>query len=67
LGRRSSAEPIPVEWWASAPTRTFSSAVMLWKSRMFWKVRAIPILVIWNFLRRPRGSPMKRTPPDVGW
>jgi len=24
------------------PTRTFSSAVMFWKSRMFWNVRPIP-------------------------
>jgi hypothetical protein len=26
-------------------TMTFSSAVMLWKSLMFWNVRAIPSLV----------------------
>ena len=24
------------------PTRTFSSAVMFWKRRMFWKVRPMP-------------------------
>ena len=37
----------PCVCWASAPTRTFSSAVMLPKSRMFWNVRAMPSLVIW--------------------
>ena len=28
--------------WRSIPTRTFSHTVMSGKSRMFWKVRAIP-------------------------
>ena len=40
---------------------------MLWNSRMFWNVRAMPSLVIWNFWRLPSGSPMNRTPPEVGW
>ncbi len=40
---------------------------MLAKSRMFWKVRAMPSLVIWNFLRLPSAVPLKRTPPEVGW
>ena len=66
-GRRNIAEPTPVRWRASAPTMTFSSAVMLAKSRMFWNVRAMPSLVISNFLRRPSGSPSNRTEPDVGW
>ena len=30
---------------------------MLAKSRMFWNVRAMPSLVIWNFLRLPSGLP----------
>ena len=36
-----------VRWWVSAPTITFSSAVISGKSRMFWNVRAMPALVIW--------------------
>ena len=28
--------------WRCIPTRTFSSAVMFWNSRMFWNVRPIP-------------------------
>ena len=35
-----------VLWCASAPTMTFSIAVISGKSRMFWNVRARPILVI---------------------
>ncbi len=40
---------------------------MLAKSRMFWNVRAMPSLVISNFLRCPSGSPWNRTEPEVGW
>ena len=37
------------------------------KRRMFWKVRAMPSLVISNFLRLPSGWPVNRTAPEVGW
>src|SRR3954447_1089697 len=57
---------MPVEWLASAPTRMFSSAVMLPNSRMFWNVRAIPSLVIANRLLPPMLLPWNSTSPDVG-
>src|SRR3954452_561634 len=44
----------------------FSSAVMLPNSRMFWKVRAIPSLVIANRLWPPMLLPWNSTSPDVG-
>src|SRR4051794_33872318 len=44
----------------------FSSAVMLPNSRMFWKVRAIPSLVMANRLWPPMLLPLKSTSPDVG-
>ena len=50
-GSRNSAPSTPVLCWASAPTMTFSSAVIVGKSRMFWNVRAMPSLVIWCRLR----------------
>ncbi len=46
-------------------TRMFSSTVMLLNRRMFWNVRARPVLVI--ALGRPRrGWPLYSTEPDVG-
>ncbi len=46
--RRADQRPSLVRVWR--PTRTFSSTVMLWKSRMFWKVRAMPASVtLWGF------------------
>ena len=42
----SSAPGTLVRWWASAPTMTFSSAVISGNSRMFWNVRAMPTRVI---------------------
>ena len=46
---------------------TFSSAVMLWNSRMFWNVRAMPRFVILKRLTPLILSPVKRTSPSVGW
>ena len=36
-------ESTPARRWACMATMTFSSAVIRLNSRMFWKVRAIPI------------------------
>ena len=63
----NSAPTTPVLWWASAPTITFSSAVISGNSRMFWNVRAMPSLVIWYFFLRPSLRPSKRISPLVGW
>ena len=57
---------MPVVCWASAPTSTFSSAVIVGKSRMFWNVRAMPAWVIWKRFLPASGSPWKRIVPDVG-
>ncbi len=57
---------MPVVCWASAPTRTFSSAVIALKSRMFWNVRAMPSLVIWYRFIPASDVPWKRTSPLVG-
>ena len=48
------------------PTSTFSSAVMFWNSRMFWKVRPMPrcVNVCGGF--PVRSSPAKKTRPTVG-
>ena len=67
LAVRNRAESTPLEWLASAPTSTFSRAVIELKSRMFWKVRAMPRLVMACFFRPARGWPSKRTSPEVGW
>jgi len=48
------------------PTMTFSSAVMFWNSRMFWKVRVIPILAIRCGFFPPTGAPWKVRVPWVG-
>ena len=48
------------------PIRTFSSAVMLANSRMFWNVRQMPNAVIWSGRRPSSGSPLNRTSPDSG-
>jgi hypothetical protein len=48
------------------PTRTFSIAVMCWKSRMFWNVRPTPSSVIaWGGLSET-STPAKTIRPDVG-
>ena len=65
-GSRKSALRIPVLWRASAPTRTFSSAVIEGNSRMFWNVRAMPIWVISNRFLRMIDSPWNRMSPLVG-
>ena len=51
---------------ASVPTMTFSSAVISPNSRMFWKVRAMPLRVIWWRLILPSGAPSKVTDPELG-
>ncbi len=45
---------------------TFSTAVMLWKSRMFWNVRATPAWVTLNRFIPSMRSPANRTAPSVG-
>jgi len=47
------------------PTMTFSSAVMLLKSRMFWKVRAMPAMTTARGFGGRR-APLKATWPSVG-
>src|SRR5215468_1702608 len=66
-GRRNRALMTLVLWCASAPTMTFSSAVISGNSRMFWKVRAMPMRVISCFLRPVTTCPRKRIWPAVGW
>ena len=46
-GVRSRAAPTLLRRCASAPTWTFSIAVISGNRRMFWNVRARPSLVIW--------------------
>ena len=45
---------------------TFSAAVMFWKSRMFWNVRAMPSRVIWCGGLPDITVPEKMTRPRVG-
>ena len=66
-GVRNSALSNPTLLLASAPTMTFSSAVIDLNSRMFWNVRAMPSLVIWWRLNLPRVVPSKRIAPLVAW
>src|SRR4051794_18997135 len=65
-GSRNSALSTLVLWWASAPTMTFSSAVISGNSRTFWNVRAIPPRVISCFFLPTIDSPRKKIPPLVG-
>ena len=48
------------------PTRTFSSAVMFWNRRMFWKVRPTPRWVIACGGFPVTSSPSKTMRPAVG-
>ena len=48
------------------PTRTFSSAVICGKRRMFWKVRPIPAFVIVCGGLPVTSWPSKMTAPAVG-
>jgi hypothetical protein len=48
------------------PTSTFSTAVMLAKSRMFWNVRHTPSAVIWSGRRPISEWPRKVTVPPSG-
>jgi hypothetical protein len=45
---------------------TFSTAVMLWNSRMFWNVRATPDLVTLNRFMPSIRLPSNNTWPSVG-
>jgi hypothetical protein len=65
-GSRNSAATTLVLWCASAPTMTFSSAVISGKSRTFWNVRAMPPRVISCFFLPTIDWPLKRIPPLVG-
>jgi hypothetical protein len=48
------------------PTRTFSTAVMFLKRRMFWNVRQTPSAVIWSG-RSPRSEAVRNvTEPSSG-
>ncbi len=51
---------------ACVPTRTFSSTVMLLKTRRFWKLRAMPRSTIVCAGRPVMSSPMKRICPPLG-
>ena len=65
---RTTAPGTLVVWWASAPTITFSSAVMFGNSRMFWNVRAMPRCGDLGAACGPASDcPSKRTSPSVGW
>ncbi len=48
------------------PTRTFSSAVMSWNSRMFWNVRPMPRSVTACGGLPVMSVPSKTTVPCVG-
>ncbi len=48
------------------PTRTFSSAVMFWKRRMFWNVRPMPRCVNACGGLPVMSSPLNCTRPAVG-
>ena len=48
------------------PTSTFSSAVMCWKSRMFWKVRPMPSAVIACGGLSLTSTPSNTIRPSVG-
>ncbi len=49
-----------------SPTITFSSALMVEKSRMFWKVRATPSEVMMSGRRPVTSLPSKLIRPAVG-
>jgi hypothetical protein len=56
-----------VSRWRLQATRTLSKTESEPKSRMFWKVRAMPHSTI-SLTRRPAsGRPLNRTAPEVGW
>ncbi len=48
------------------PTITFSSALMVWNSRMFWNVRPTPSLVTVCGGSPATSAPSNRISPDVG-
>ena len=51
---------------ACRPTITFSSALMVENSRMFWNVRATPSEVMMSGRLAVTSSPSKRIRPAVG-
>ncbi len=51
---------------ACCPTMTFSSAVIVPKRRMFWKVRATPIRVMMSGRVPVTSFPRKEMRPTVG-
>jgi len=64
-GNRNTASIALVWVRVYIPTITFSIAVMLWKSRMFWNVRAMPSRTTIRGLGGS-GLPSKVTEPKVG-
>ena len=48
------------------PTTTFSTAVIVPNRRMFWNVRAMPLVVIWSGRSAVTSLPSKITLPSVG-
>jgi hypothetical protein len=51
---------------ACSPTMTFSVAVIVPNSRMFWNVRATPPAVIWSGRQRVTFFSSKSSRPEVG-
>jgi hypothetical protein len=62
----STVRSTPPRRWLCMATSTFSSAVMFWNRRMFWKVRAMPAWAILCGSRPVIDLPSNRTVPDVG-
>src|SRR5919108_1399114 len=63
---RISTSRSPTRMRECIPTSTFSAAVMLAKSRMFWNVRHTPSAVISSGRRPISGCPRKVTAPASG-
>jgi hypothetical protein len=64
LRKKAPVKPATRPWWSA--TRTLSSAVSSLKRRMFWKVRAMPLMQIWCGRRPLTRSPSTKTSPEVG-
>ena len=67
LGRRRM--PVNMEYfsWLWRPIFTLSSTLRLLNSRMFWKVRATPMRLIWAGVLPWVSRPSSRMVPRVGW
>ena len=67
LGRRRMPENMEYFSWLCRPIFTLSSTDRLLNSRMFWKVRAMPMRLIWAGVLPWVSSPSSRMVPRVGW